>query len=248
MYAIRSYYGFDRQVMVPLPDVGGVITSYSIHYTKLYDFNRAAEQITGWTTEEVLGKKCQDIFPEDLCENGCLIRSTVEQEKSFARQTVFMTNRAGRLFPMSLTSSPLYDLNGKVIGGVQTFYDSSDSLNNALILASVADGVFTIDRNRIITSFNRAAESITGWKQEEVIGKTCSEIFHSNICGSDCMLIKAIDRNSMYIDRSIFIKNKAGESIPVTISSSPLFDDFGNIIGGIETFRDNTSSIRNNFV
>ena len=215
---------------------------------EVISFNRSAEQITGWKTEEVLGKKCQDIFPDELCENGCLIRTTVEEEKSFARQTVFMTNRNGRLFPLSLTSSPLYDLNGRVIGGVQTFHDCSDSLNNALILSSVADGVFTIDRNRIITSFNRAAESITGWKQEEVIGKPCHEIFHSSICGSECMLIKAIDSNSMYIDRSIFIKNKSGESIPVTISSSPLFDDFGNIIGGIETFRDNTSSIRESLI
>ncbi|MGD9947986.1 MAG: sigma 54-interacting transcriptional regulator [Desulfobulbus sp.] len=215
---------------------------------EIISFNRSAEQITGWKSEEVLGKKCQDIFPDELCENGCLIRSTVEQEKSFARQTVFMTNRDGRLFPLSLTSSPLYDLNGRVIGGVQTFHDCSDSLNNALILASVADGVFTIDRNRIITSFNRAAESITGWKQEEVVGKPCREIFHSSICGNDCMLIKAIDSNSMYIDRSIFIKNKSGDSIPVTISSSPLFDDFGNIIGGIETFRDNTSSIRESLI
>jgi PAS domain S-box-containing protein len=215
---------------------------------EIISFNRAAESITGWTTEEILGKNCQDVFPEELCENGCLIRSSIEQEKSFATQTVFMTRKDGRFFPLSLTSSPLYDLNGKVIGGVQTFHDCSDSLNNALILASVADGVFTIDRNRIITSFNRAAESITGWKQEEVIGKPCSEIFHSSVCGNDCMLMKAIDRNSMYIDRSIFIKGKAGNSIPVTISSAPLFDDFGNIIGGIETFRDNTSSIRESLI
>jgi PAS domain S-box-containing protein len=215
---------------------------------EIISFNRSAEAITGWKAEEVLGKNCQDVFPEELCENGCLIKSTVEQEKTFARQTVFMTNKDGRPFPLSLTSSPLYDLNGRVIGGVQTFHDCSDSLNNALILASVADGVFTIDRNRIITSFNRAAETITGWKQEEVVGKPCSEIFHSSTCGSDCMLIKAINSNSMYIDRSIFIKNKAGDSIPVTISSSPLFDDFGNIIGGIETFRDNTSSIRESLI
>lgn len=215
---------------------------------EIVSFNRAAETITGWSTDDVLGKKCQDVFPEELCENGCLIKSTIEQEKSFARQTVFMTHRDGRFFPLSLTSTPLYDLNGKVIGGVQTFHDCSDSLNNALILASVADGVFTIDRNRIITSFNRAAESITGWKQEEVIGQPCSTIFHSSVCGEDCLLMKAIDHNSMYIDRSIFIKNKAGDSIPVTISSAPLFDDFGNIIGGIETFRDNTSSIRESLI
>ncbi len=215
---------------------------------EIISFNRAAETITGWKTEDVLGKKCQDVFPEELCENGCLIKSTIEQEKSFAQHTVFMTHRDGRFFPLALTSTPLYDLNGRVIGGVQTFHDCSDSLNNALILASVADGVFTIDRNRIITSFNRAAESITGWKQEEVIGQPCSAVFHSSVCGEECLLMKAIDHNSMYIDRSIFIKSKAGDSIPVTISSAPLFDDFGNIIGGIETFRDNTSSIRENLI
>ena len=159
-----------------------------------------------------------------------------------------MTHKDGRFFPLSLTSTPLYGLNGRVIGGVQTFHDCTDTLNNALILASVADGVFTIDRHRTITSFNRAAESITGWKQEEVIGKPCREIFHSSVCGSDCLLMKAIDRNSMYIDRAIFIKGKAGNSIPVTISSAPLFDDFGNIIGGIETFRDNTSAIRESLI
>jgi PAS domain S-box-containing protein len=215
---------------------------------EIISFNRAAEKITGWKAEDALGKTCQDVFPAELCENGCLIRSSIEQEKSFTAQTVFMTHKDGRFFPLSLTSSPLYDLSGRVIGGVQTFHDCSDTLNNALILASVADGVFTIDRNRIITSFNRAAESITGWRQEEVIGKPCSEIFHSSVCGKDCLLMKAIDRNSMYIDRSIFIKGKAGNSIPVTISSAPLFDDFGNIIGGIETFRDNTSSIRENLI
>lgn len=215
---------------------------------EIVSFNRAAEKITGWKAEDALGKTCQEIFPAELCENGCLIRSSIEQEKSFTEQTVFMTHKDGRFFPLALTSSPLYDLNGRVIGGVQTFHDCSDALNNALILASVADGVFTIDRNRIITSFNRAAESITGWRQDEVIGKPCSEIFHSSICGKDCLLMKAIDGNSMYIDRSIFIKGKAGNSIPVTISSAPLFDDFGNIIGGIETFRDNTSSIRENLI
>jgi len=215
---------------------------------EIISFNKSAEQITGWSAENVLGKKCQEVFPAELCENGCLIRSTVEQEQSFNRQTVFMTNKQGRFFPLSLTSNPLYDLKGSVIGGVQTFHDCTDSLNNALILSSVADGVFTIDRNRIITSFNRAAESITGWKQEEVLGKPCSEIFHSSLCGDDCMLLKAIDSNSMYVDQSIFIKNKDGDSIPVTISSAPLFDDFGNIIGGIETFRDNTSSIRESLI
>jgi PAS domain S-box-containing protein len=215
---------------------------------EITSFNRAAAQITGWSVEEVLGKNYQEVFPPELCENQCLIKYSIDKEQSFIAYTVFMTHKDGRFSPLSLTSSPLYDLNGQVIGGVQTFHDCTDSLNNALILASVADGVFTVDRNRIITSFNRAAENITGWKQEEVLGKPCREIFHSSVCGEACLLQRAIDRNNMYIDRAIFIKGKEGNSIPVTVSSAPLLDDFGNIIGGIETFRDNTSSIRENLI
>ena len=238
----QSYY---HQMLLDSVPEGVLTVNRSLEITS---FNRTAEQITGWTQEEVLGKSCQQVFPPELCENKCLVKSSIEEEKSYISHTLFTAHKDGHFFPLSLTSSPLYDLNNQVIGGVQTFHDCSDSINNDLILASVADGVFTIDHNRIITSFNRAAESITGWQEEEVIGQPCHQIFHSSICGEDCLLQKSIDRNSRYIDRPIFIKGKGGNSIPVTISSAPLFDDFGNIIGGIETFRDNTSSIRENLI
>lgn len=234
-----------NQILLNSLSIGVLTVNCSL---EIISFNSAAERITGWTRSEVLGKNCQEVFPPELCENKCLIQSSIEQEKTIAPHTVFMTRKDGRFAPLSLTSSPLYDLNGKVIGGVQSFHDCSDTLNNALILASVADGVFTIDHNRTITSFNRAAENITGWKQEEVIGKPCSEIFHSSACGADCLLQKAIDGSSSFIDCAIFIKGKEGNSIPVTVSSAPLYDDFGNIIGGIETFRDNTSSIRESLI
>lgn len=238
----QAYY---HQLLLDSVSEGVLTVNRTLEITS---FNTAAERITGWKVEDVLGKSCQEVFPPELCENKCLIKASIEEEKSFIAHTVFMTHKDGRFFPLSLNASPLYDLNGQVIGGVQTFQDCSDTLNNALILASVADGVFTIDRHRIITSFNRAAESITGWRQEEVIGKPCHEIFHSSVCGTECLLQKAIDCNNMYIDRPIFIKGKGGNSIPVTISSSPLLDDFGNIIGGIETFRDNTSFLRGRLI
>ncbi len=215
---------------------------------EIISFNAAAERATGWSREEVLGKSCQVVFPPELCENKCLIRSSIEEGKFIAAHTVYMNHRDGHTFPLSIATSPLFDLNGKVIGGVETFHDCTDSLNNDLILASVADGVFTIDRNRIITSFNRAAEHITGWTRDEVVGQPCRAIFQSSVCDGGCLLQQAIDGNSQFIDRSLFIKGKSGNSIPVTVSSAPLFDDFGNIIGGIETFRDNTSSIRESLI
>ena len=51
------------------------------------------------------------------------------------------------------------------------------------ILESISDGVFTVDMDWRVTSFNRAAEEITGVSREEAIGRRCSEVFRSSMCG-----------------------------------------------------------------
>ncbi len=58
------------------------------------------------------------------------------------------------------------------------------------ILESISEGVFTVDRNWRITSFNRAAEEITGISREDAYGRFCSEVFRSNMCEADCALRK----------------------------------------------------------
>jgi len=50
------------------------------------------------------------------------------------------------------------------------------------ILDSIADGVFTIDADGRITSFNRAAQEITGFSRSDAIGQFCFDIFRANIC------------------------------------------------------------------
>ena len=54
-----------------------------------------------------------------------------------------------------------------------------------VILDSIADGVFTVDENWTITSFNRAAEKITGVNREDAIGNKCFDVFQANICQSN---------------------------------------------------------------
>ena len=50
------------------------------------------------------------------------------------------------------------------------------------ILESISEGVFTVDRNWRITSFNRAAEDITGILRKDACGRFCSEMFRSSMC------------------------------------------------------------------
>ncbi len=61
------------------------------------------------------------------------------------------------------------------------------------ILDSIADGVFTVDSDWKITSFNSAAERITGVSRNEAIGQYCCDIFRANICQSNCTLRKTKD-------------------------------------------------------
>ena len=107
-----------------------------------------------------------------------------------------------------------------------------------VILDSIADGVFSVDCDWRIASFNKAAEVITGVTKNEALGSRCRDVFHSNICDSKCLLKQSIKNNKPITNKSIYIINSQGEKIPISISAAPLKDESGKIIGGIETFRD----------
>ena len=106
-----------------------------------------------------------------------------------------------------------------------------------VILSSIADGVFTVDSERKITSFNRAAEKITGIPASQAVGKHCQDVFHSDIC-ENCLLQDTLETGIEAIDRPVNIINIQGEKIPISISTALLKNENGKILGAVETFRD----------
>jgi PAS domain S-box-containing protein len=107
-----------------------------------------------------------------------------------------------------------------------------------VILDSINEGVFTVDMDWRITSFNRAAESITGVPREEALGQRCSEVFRASICESRCALRHSMETGKPGMDVGAFIVDADGERIPIKISAAALNDDEGRIVGGVETFQD----------
>ncbi len=107
-----------------------------------------------------------------------------------------------------------------------------------IILESISEGVFTVDKNWRITSFNRAAETITGIEREDAIGKHCWEVFRSNMCETACALRRTMSEGTPVVNSSAYIINNERQRIPVTVSTAVLKDEAGNVIGGVETFRD----------
>ncbi len=108
----------------------------------------------------------------------------------------------------------------------------------ANILNSISDGVFTVNTDWEITSFNKAAELITGVQKKEAIGQKCFEVFKSNMCEKDCPLRKTMKTGKSLINKTGYCLSKNGERIPISVSTALFKDENGTILGGAETFRD----------
>ncbi len=108
----------------------------------------------------------------------------------------------------------------------------------SIILESISDGVFTVDSDWRITSFNRAAENITGISRQEAIGRRCSEVFRASMCEVDCALRRTMETGGDVINQTGFIIDAQGQQIPISVSTALLRDKFGQVVGGVETFRD----------
>jgi PAS domain S-box-containing protein len=91
-----------------------------------------------------------------------------------------------------------------------------------------------------ITTFNKAAERITGVKREHAIGLPCSEVFKANICETKCALKRTLTKGKPMVNVIAHIINSDGKEVPIRISTALLKDKKGNLIGGVETFQDIT--------
>ena len=113
-------------------------------------------------------------------------------------------------------------------------------LNKAqdIILDSIADGVFTVDHQWRIMSFNRAAEQITGVARAEAIGQHCRDVLKAEVCEKSCCLQKTMTTGEPIANKTVYIVNAKGQRLPISISTALLKNEEGAVIGAVETFRD----------
>jgi len=114
-------------------------------------------------------------------------------------------------------------------------YDGRD-----IILDSIADGVFTVDENWCVTSFNHAAERITGIPRQQALGQCCKNVLKADLCETGCALRQTMETGQPVINKPVHIVDSQGRRKSITISSALLKNREGQIIGGVETFRDMT--------
>lgn len=89
-------------------------------------FNRAAENITGISRDNALGSLCFEIFKSNMCEADCPLRKTFESGESLIDRKGYIITPGGERKPVSVSTALLYNEEGTVIGGAETFRDLSE--------------------------------------------------------------------------------------------------------------------------
>lgn len=124
--------------------------------------------------------------------------------------------------------------------------DNLLTLSN-VILDSLSDGVYVCDRDRRIVYWSKSAERITGWGSADVVGRRCLDdvLCHIDkdghqLCGEEfCPLHRSmVTGTTSPVPLIVFAKGKDGKRVPMQVTVSPIRNPAGEVIGGVETFRD----------
>ena len=119
-------------------------------------------------------------------------------------------------------------------------------VNADLILDSLGDAVYVTDVDRRILYWNKAAEQITGWRPQDMVGQSCFDNILAHVdkdghplCGKEhCPLHRSIVTGVSDTCPLIFARRKDGQRVPLEVTVAPIRDASGLTIGGVEVFRD----------
>ncbi len=116
------------------------------------------------------------------------------------------------------------------------FYDQLEELFDDLNI-----GVFTVDSNRRITSFNRAVQKHTGYKEDDVLGKYCYQIFQNDLCRGECKYHEAVEAEQTSLSFDVEVLDLNREKRLITKIVTPLYDMNRRLTGCIEIFQDHSA-------
>lgn len=227
---------------------------------KIIVFNDAASRISGFTEDEIIGNECALLFSNSM-DDIKYIAGSLNRSSVYTNLAINITDSRKNVKNVLASITPVIK-DDEVLSVVFVFRDTKEMLSLSEELAlrtselmdeknkldaifnSNIEGTFTIDNNWNVTSFNRSAEKITGYKKSEAIGKKCWEIFNSPLCRNGCHMEQTISRGKTMIGNELEILNKNGTMIPIRVNSGILLNNKKENIGAVETFID-ISEVKN---
>ncbi|MDB5004041.1 MAG: Response sensor protein [Mucilaginibacter sp.] len=218
----------------------GIITSW----------NPGAERMFGYSEAEALGRHISLIIPPDRLSEEALIISSISQGNKVDHFETVRMAKDGHQFPISVTISPITDRSGKVVGASKiardiTIYQKANEKQGMLaaIVDSSDDTILSKTLDGIITSWNKAAEKMFGYTEQEIIGQHISIIIPPERIQEESFLIGEVSKGNKVDHFHTIRVAKDGRRVPISLTVSPIVDELGRIIGASKIARDITEQL-----
>lgn len=227
--------------------------------------NPIAERLTGWTTDEALGRPLAEVFrivnetsrtpvenpTEKVMQTGTIV--------GLANHTVLIS-RAGSEFPIADSAAPIFDDERHILGVVLVFQDVTEQRRAEHTLAeqrewfettlgSIGDGVIATDDTGRVVFMNPVAEHLTGWRMADARGHDCEEVFRivneqsRGVVENPIARVLASGAVVGLANHTVLIAADGAER-PIDDSGAPIRDYDGRIVGAVLVFRDVTQRRR----
>jgi methyl-accepting chemotaxis protein len=226
---------------IPTP-IMAIDTEYNITF-----MNPAGANVVGLTPEEVIGKKCYDLFKTTHCKTDkCACAQTMKTGSIVTEETIARP-KDGVIIPIKYTGSQIKDAKGNIKGALEFIMDMTEESKqkqaaNEKIenLNTIPTPIMAIDTEYSITFMNPAGANVVGLTPQEVIGKKCYDLFKTNHCRTEkCACAQAMKTGKVVTEEAL-ARPKDGVIIPIKYTGSQIKDAKGNIKGALEFIMDMT--------
>lgn len=233
-------------------DLDGMIVSW----------NRAAEEMYGYASPEIVGKSIEVLIPESYRDECRSMIRKIHQGESITHFETRRLNKEGTILDVSLTISPIRESHGRVtaistvcrdLTYLKTMQEDVRIKKRKLqeIIDFLPDPTFILDRNKNILGWNRALEVFSGVNRSDVLGKNCLSALSSFTDSIQPQLIDLLCKSRVEIQNEypnitiigdtvsteIYLPKK---KIHVVVKACPIYDHNGSPIGAIESIKDIT--------
>ncbi len=231
---------------------GVITTDTSGRITRM---NPVAERLTGWTATSAHRRRLAEVLVLVDEETGGVEESPVDQvlrEGAIARagHVMALVSLDGSRRAVASSGAPIRDADGNVRGVVLVFHDQTEArkaerrLRLAAIVESSGDAIIGKTLDGVITSWNEGAHRIFGYTSDEAVGKPISILIPPDRQHEEVEILRTLGRGERVEQFETVRTRKDGSEIHVSLTSSPVHDFGGTLIGASKIVRDITERKR----
>ncbi len=245
-----------------LSSIGDAVIATDID-GKITFMNPVAQKLTGWEGDDAHGKPLEQVFNIINEETRDKVEGPVSRVLregviiGLANHTLLIT-KDGNEIPIDDSGAPIRNEKDDIIGVVLVFHDiterkraeealAAEKERLSVTLGSIGDGVIATDRDGRILIFNKIAESLTGWTEEEAFSKPLSEVFHikneltQKLCENPVELVLKSGKVVGLANNTVLVSRDGTERI-IADSGAPIRNEKGKVLGVVLVFRDITET------